>query len=164
MKYLSLILLVTLILARPSVAETPANPFENQDGSPSGLPRPEAKPDFLLQMGRKDCERLLRRADQPGVTYTPGVDVRGNRVVGANLAGTLTAADILPEEIAFELTLNPITYAGNDDLAAAFADTTTSLGTIRYNLASGALTLDGKKLNGDTEQGMITLCRQALGR
>lgn len=127
-------------------------------------PRPEAKPDILLRMSKKDCERLIRRADVPGAEYKAGVDVRGNRVAGADLAGTLTAADVLPKEIAFELSMNPLGYAGNEDLADIFSESSTSFGQVRFDLSSGALSLNGKRLNGATEAEMLALCRQALNR
>lgn len=149
-----------------------ANPFTNATGSGGGssrevdgpaVPKPDAKPEILLRMSRKDCERLLRRVDVPGADYVPGVDVRGNKVASANLKGTLTAADILPEEIAFELALNPLASAGNAALATTFSESSASFGNVRFNLSSGSLTLNGKPLNDSTEQDMIPLCRQAVG-
>lgn len=115
-------------------------------------------------MSKKDCEKILRRADVAGADYVAGVDVRGNSVAGADLQGTLTASDILPEEIAFELNMNPLTFAGNSDLADTFSESSSGFGMVRYNLSSGVLTLDGKRLTGETEDDLIGLCRQALGR
>ncbi|MEQ8441629.1 MAG: hypothetical protein RIM33_05480 [Alphaproteobacteria bacterium] len=127
-------------------------------------PQPQGGGEVLLQMSRRDCERLIRRADVPGADYVPGVDVRGNAVHGADLEGTLTAADLLPESIAFELSLNPLGYAGNDALEDVFSNSSTGFGMVEYNLASGALTLDGRRLDDGTESEMLDLCRNALGR
>ena len=167
-------------------AQTPDNPFTNAGGDgkasttaapspatktapisgsgvPAGAPKPDAKPDFLLNMSKADCRRLVRRSEVAGADYVAGVDVRGNAVTGAELSGSLTAADILPKEIAFELSLNPLSYAGNSDLADIFSESSTSFGTIKYDLSSGALTLDGKRLNGTTESEVLALCKSSLG-
>lgn len=126
-------------------------------------PQPQGGGEVMLQMSKRDCERLIRRANVPGADYVPGVDVRGNSVRGADLEGTLTASDLIPESIAFELSLNPLSFAGNSTLASVFSDSSTSFGTIEYNLASGALTLDGQRLDDGTESEMLDLCRNALG-
>jgi hypothetical protein len=158
-------------LAFPAVAGDD-NPFTNATGGgdasvretgDAAPPRPDAKPDILLRMSRKDCERLLRRVDVPGADYVPGVDVRGNAVASADLEGTLTATDILPEEIAFELAFNPLASAGNAALATTFSEASSSVGTVKFNLSSGSLTLNGKPLTDGSERDMIALCRQALG-
>ena len=169
-----------------SLSQTPDNPFTNAGGDgkapvpaapppaaetapasgsgvPAGAPKPDAKPDFLLTMSKADCRRLIRRSDVAGANYVPGVDVRGNAVSGAELSGSLTASDILPTEIAFELSLNPLSYAGNGDLADIFSESATSFGTIKFDLSSGALTLDGKRLNGATESEVLALCKSSLG-
>ncbi|NMM43963.1 hypothetical protein HH303_05715 [Rhodospirillaceae bacterium KN72] len=182
-----LVMSAALAASGSGVAQTPDNPFTNAGGDgnavtpaapppatetaptsggsgvPSGAPRPDAKPDFLLNMSKADCRRLIRRSDVAGADYVAGVDVRGNAVTGAELSGSLTAADILPKEIAFELSLNPLSYAGNGDLADVFSESSTSFGTIKFDLASGALTLDGKRLNGTTESEVLALCKSSLG-
>lgn len=176
LKYGLLILTLFGVLSEPVEAQAPENPFFNtgetsgqQSRSTTGqsgteVPKPESKPELLLRMSKKDCEKVLRRSDVVGADYVAGVDVRGNRVTGADLQGTLTAADILPEEIAFELALNPVSFAGNDALEDSFSNSSTSFGMVRFNLSSGALTLDGKRLNGETEQELVAICRQALGK
>ena len=168
-------------LSGTAFAQAPENPFSNSGGgttppapaadtdtsartTDAPRPRPDAKPDLLLRMSKKDCETVLRRRNVVGADYVPGVDVRGNSVAGADLKGTLTAADILPEEIAFELSLNPLSFAGNEALEDSFSNTSTSFGMVRYNLSSGSLTLDGKRLNDETEEDLVEICRQALGR
>lgn len=166
-----IVFLLMLGIATPATAGD-TNPFTNATGSGEGstrqvddaaVPKPDAKPEILLRMSRKDCERLLRRVDVPGADYVPGVDVRGNKVASANLKGTLTAADILPEEIAFELALNPLASAGNAALATTFSESSASFGSVKFNLSSGSLTLNGKPLLDSSEQDMVALCRQALG-
>lgn len=138
-----------------------------QTSAPSqetALPRPENKPDVLVQMSREECRRLLRRHDFTSAEYVPGVDVRGNSVKSADLEGTLTAEDVLPKEIAFELALNPLSFAGNSNLETVFSNSSTNFGTIKFDLASGALTFNGKRIDGTMEDEMLVLCRQALSR
>ncbi|MDF1747597.1 MAG: hypothetical protein P1V34_01850, partial [Alphaproteobacteria bacterium] len=168
-----LFLLLSLFCA-PALAQTvPDNPFTNATGKGSDatsrqggddLPYPKAKPDIMLRMSKKDCERVLRRANVPSADYVPNLDIRGNAVAGANLPGTLTAEDILPEEIAFELALNPFVFAGNTALQDLFVNSSTSFGTVRYNLASGKLTLNDKPLTPATEAEIVSLCQQAAQR
>jgi hypothetical protein len=136
----------------------------NDDLDAADLPRPQAKPEFMVRMSKADCDMVLRRAAVPSADYVPGVDARGNSVAGANLPGTLTAADILPEEIAFELVINPMNFAGNPALQSLFANSKTSLGTIRYNLASGKLTLNDKALTPDTTAEIEALCQKTRAR
>jgi hypothetical protein len=141
------------------------NPFENagSDRGTQDVPRPVAKPEFLIRMTKADCRRLIRRAEVPGPNYVPGVDAHGNPVAPAELPGAFTARELLPEEIAFELAFNPLSYAGNPDLAEIFRGAETSLGQVRYSLSSGALTLNGKRLNEATEAEILAFCRASLG-
>lgn len=174
---LLMILLIAATLPAPLHAQAPENPFSNAgEGAtqpnnvppqnPGGAPppKPDSKPDLLLRMTKKDCEKVLRRRNVVGADYVAGVDVRGNSVTGADLKGTLSAADVLPEEIAFELSLNPLTFAGNEALEERFSNSSSGFGMVRFNLSSGALTLDGKRLNAETEQELAEICRQALGQ
>ena len=148
--------------ATPAPAPTPTPTPAPAASTP--LPRPDAKPDVLVRMSRDQCRRLLRRHDVAGAAYVPGVDVRGNKVKSADLAGTLTAADVLPEEIAFELALNPLSYAGNANLEDVFSNSSQNFGSIKYDLSSGALTFNGKRIDDSAEDEMVALCRQALNR
>ncbi len=178
-------------MAMSAYAETvPEHPFVNQSGSDSqanpespmangqvSLPRPKAKPDspmrekpeFLLRMSKRDCRAALRRADRAGrsvagADYVPGVDVRGKPVAGADLPGTLGTADILPEDIAFQLALSPLNFAGNPALAEIFANTATDIGTVTYSLSTGDLTVNGVEVEANMEARFVHLCREVLGK
>lgn len=174
MKTVFLTALILLLSGMSVRAQTvPDHPFANATGAgpettteqgQDNLPYPPAKPEFLLRMSKKECQTVLRRAVVPSADYVPGLDIRGNAVAGATLPGTLTAQDILPEEIAFELALNPMVFAGNPALQTLFANSSTSLGMVRYNLTSGKLTLNDKALTPDTEAEIIALCQQAVQR
>lgn len=146
------------------------NPFSNAGDkgaeatgrADAPLPRPSAKPEFLIRMSKEDCRRLIRQSAVPGPDYQPGVDVRGNPVAPANIPGQFTDSDLLPDAIAFELSLNPLEFAGNPALADLFSGAEAGFGEIRYALTSGALTLDGRRLNAETTAEILTFCRAAL--
>lgn len=131
---------------------------------PTSLPRPDAKPDILVRMSRDTCQRVLRHRDVAEAGFVPDVDVRGDSVKSAEHAGTLGAADVLPEEIAFELALNPLIFAGNPRLASVFSNTSATIGSIKYDLLSGALTFNDIRIDATVEDDLILLCRQALAR
>lgn len=132
------------------------NPFAD---NPEGVPDKAEAISQKLKVSGKACEKLLQKYRTNGADYTPGVDVRGNPVVGADLNGAAQKFNF-PKEIEFDLTLNLFEQAGLATLADLFPDGTTSLGKVKYNVVSGRLTVDGKPLVEGQEKALSAACQQ----
>jgi len=61
-----------------------------------------------VRITKKDCRRLVRHQASANVAYQPGVDVRGNPVVGADLAGSFTIP--IPDVFEFNITKDLSAY------------------------------------------------------
>lgn len=154
------ILLILLLSSGISFAQDTGatNPFdENTDESIEQ--RPQAKPDeFRVTMTKKDCKRVVKHAPADDVAYQPGVDSRGNAVAPADIPGSQMQFD-LPDDIEFDLALNPFDYGGNADLADIFSNSSTNLGTVKYSITSGKMTLNGNSLTDDQLDVIAKSCR-----
>ena len=149
-------------------ARAQENPFKNVTGDDTGSalatpdPAPKAKPKPAganVRVNGKVCRRAVNHVARDDVTYKAGVDAYGNPVTPADLPGSNFDLDI-PDEVSFDLSFNPLKYAGNSDLEDTFSDSSTSLGTIRYSLSSGQLTYNGKPLNDDQNAALAAACRE----
>ena len=152
-------------------------PFTNADDGQDGglrtapvledLPRPEGMPDYLVRLTRSECLEILKHSGEaeyvpsPGVTYQPGVDVRGNEVAPADLSGTTTLGDKLADEIVFELAINPLDYAGDPDLAERLSESRLTLGEITVDRHTGEVRLDGEVLSRRPPEELVQACARA---
>jgi len=137
----------------------------------------------------KDCRRLVRHAPSSDVAFKPGVDVRGKKVIGADLYGPSSIK--LPDVIEFDITRNIRDFLGGPeadaeaataaataaasgtaaDAAAATAaqkaatrvpSGTMNLGRVRFNINSGALTFNGKPLTDPQREILLLECQNAM--
>ena len=109
------------------------------------------------QVSGKDCKRLLKKNAQVGAAYQPGVDVRGNKVKGANLGGDSPIK--LPKTIAFDFDLS---LAGKYGIADdKNYDPSMSVGKVKYDLGSGELTFNGKPLSPSGQAAVSKACAKA---
>lgn len=72
-----------------------------------------------VEISAKDCKRLARHTPAPDVAYQPGVDVRGNKVVGADLDGGTPLE--LPKVITFDIKADLRNYLGGPEADAKAA-------------------------------------------
>ena len=64
-----------------------------------------AETDFAAgRISRLDCQRLVRHATRPDVAYRPGVNVRGEHVVPADVAPRLRPR--LPDSVVIDITVD----------------------------------------------------------
>jgi len=142
------------------------NPFTNEGEISEGAPRARLKPDEIrLSVSEADCRRLVAHQPSEDVAYQPGVDVRGAPVAPADLPGSNALADRLREtEIAFDLALNPLLFAGSSTLEALFENASVSLGRIEVEAETGAATLDGEALTDPQTAAVAEACRVRLAR
>ncbi|WP_147300892.1 hypothetical protein [Aestuariispira insulae] len=123
-------------------------------------PRAKPKPDNMgPKVNGKICRRAVNHVPRDDVTYQAGVDAYGNPVTPADLPGSNFALDI-PDEVSFDLSFNPLKYAGNSNLENTFSDASMSMGTIKYSISSGRLTYNGKPLNDDQHAAIAAACRE----
>ncbi|MBP5855544.1 hypothetical protein KAJ83_00875 [Marivibrio halodurans] len=149
----------------PALAQEAANPFTNDGAISTGEPpRARLKPEAVrIVVSAADCRRLIPHEPSPDVTYQPGVDAHGDPVAPADLPGSTVLADRLREtEIAFDLTLNPLLFAGNQRLAEDFDEAVVDFGRVRFDRRTGALTLDGETLRDPATAAIADACRARL--
>lgn len=128
-KYLFLLI---LLCAAPAFADAPDAPALNDD----------------------ICRYLVTAepADMSGAAYTPGVDVRGNPVVGAELDSGSVEID---NDISFPVTIDVMEYAGLQEVDGLEGEAV--LGTI--TVRDGELFFNDRPLRGGQEQALVDLCR-----
>ncbi len=136
-----------------------------------------------ITITKKDCRRLVRHTASADVAYRPGVDVRGRKVVPADAGGRVPLK--LSDVFEFNIDVDIRKYLGGpeDDAAAASAsDTATSntaliaanrkaqkfaglnmtVGKVRYNIKTGALTFNGQSLTDPDQDALAAACRSIL--
>lgn len=134
-----------------------ANPFTNK-GEVANPRAPRKQGGFAIRISKRDCRHLVVTHQASGdVAYKPGVDVRGNPVAPADLDGGYQW--IAPDQIEFDLAFNPLRNTGLD--ADAFANTNVNLGTVKYDILSGRLTLNGRPLADPLLAVIESQCRAA---
>lgn len=111
-----------------------------------------------ITITKLDCSRLVRHLPAPDVAYKPGVDVHGKAVAPADLPGSGANAvpNLIPEVLEIPLNVKPMqgkAYATN-----GLDDTNMSLGTVRYNLATGNFTINGQPLGDPEQQALAEAC------
>lgn len=163
------ILLATLVafMSPAGIAAAQDNPFSNDGGlgePAADPPRARVKPDHIrLQVTEADCRRLVAHQPAADVAYQPGVDVRGDAVAPADLPGSNALGEkLLETEIAFDLELNPLLFAGNAALANSFDEATVNFGRVVYDRDSGRMTLDGEPLTDPQTAAISKACRERL--
>ncbi len=103
-----------------------------------------------VTISSRDCKRLARSV--PSADYKPGVDVRGNKVAGADLDGGSTLK-VLPPVISFDMSRDFSKYGGSSD---------TSVGKVRFDIMSGKLTFNGQPLGGGDQAELAKKCSQLI--
>lgn len=106
-----------------------------------------------------DCQRLVRHQPSADVAYKPGVDVNGNPVAPADLPGSVTIKT--PTEITFNVTYDLLSNFGVSENSALAPRGEASVGTVKYDLLSGALTFNGERLDDAETAALAELCRAA---
>jgi hypothetical protein len=109
-----------------------------------------------LTISVSECRKLVRHQPAADVAYRPGVDVRGRRVVPADLGGgTIVAA---PEEIEI-----PITVELDKTIGAApsgLYKPEASIGMVTYK--NGRAWYNGQPLQTEANAEIIAACRATI--
>lgn len=104
-----------------------------------------------VQMSSDDCKRLVKHVPAADVAFTPGVDVRGNKVQEADLEGRTPIT--LPQVFEFNITKDFSAYKGS---------TETPVGVIKYDVLSGGLTFNDQPLTNANEAELAATCQRLL--
>lgn len=126
----------------------------------------------IVRVTDDDCRRVVRHVPAADVAYEPGVDVRGNSVVPADLSPRADLA--LPERYAFELEYQPFRDRPLDDDVSDENDqrgtdkpeldlSTFVVGLIELDL-EGHVTFNGQPLHDEDALALVRLCRAARGQ
>lgn len=112
-----------------------------------------------LSISLEDCRRLVPHQPRDDVAYKPGVDVNGNPVVPADVEPML--GQILPpDEIVIDFGID---LAGRYGISGSGLYTATAgILTVHYDLASGALSINGKPLLKDDARAIARACKMML--
>lgn len=112
-----------------------------------------------------DCRYLVQHHPDPGVAYTPGVDVHGKPVAPADLPGG--AQWQLPPVVEFTLVVNPFNAQGSASPSAQarqFVNTQLPVAHVSVDLRTGQVLLDGKPVDGGTADAVVAACRKQGAR
>lgn len=94
-----------------------------------------------------------------GADYVPGVDVRGNPVAPADLAGAQRIA--LPEELVLPVTPDVFTFLGRAP-PRGLEQLRVNVGELRIRLSDGQTTFNGQLLGPTADAELVAACRQLL--
>lgn len=130
----------------------------------SAIPESSAAASTII-VSASDCARLVRHRPSSDVAYRPGVDANGNAVAPADLPADLPGAVAVktPTEITFEVTYDLLSAYGVSETGALVAQGDATVGTVEYDLLSGALTFNGERLDDAEADALGALCQEAEG-
>ena len=95
---------------------------------------------------------MVQFQSRSNVNYKPGVDVRGRKVVGANLARGPKLK--LPSTVEFNMGFNPLKVAA----ATRFGDASVNVGTVKYDNLNNNFTFNGQPINDKAMAEMARKC------
>ena len=107
-----------------------------------------------------DCAHLVRHAPAPDVAYQPGIDVRGRRVVPAEVEGGVTLD--LPEAFAIPINVDLQKRLGIPADPAQFQTRDFTVGTVTWKNGQGYF--NGQPLQSEEATRLAALCQERLGR
>lgn len=111
-----------------------------------------------ITVSRSACQALVKHVPDADVAYQPGVDVRGNKVVGADLNGGSNILQSLPKEIEFPVTIDFFDYSGISVPDGVSGEQ--SVGKITYR--NGRVYFNDQPLGDDAASDeLIAACREA---
>lgn len=108
-----------------------------------------------VKVSGRDCKRLVQHQARSDVNYKPGVDVRGRRVVGADVAGGMKLK--LPSTVEFDIAFNPL----KGTAASRFGETSAGVGKVKYDIGKNAFTFNGEPMNDRAMADLARKCKAA---
>lgn len=118
---------------------------------------PMAADETVIRIPRADCARLVEHRSAPDVAYKPGVDVRGKKVAPADLPGS-SAAIKAPKQVEIAISFNPLRGAAG----SRFDSSELIVGTVQFNLETGAATFNGQPLTDPEQAELARKCQRIV--
>ena len=154
---------VLMMFAGAGVQAQEESPFPSAAEQTDGIAADDAaaskganKP--TITVTRAACKELVRHVPDDDVAYTPGVDVRGNKVAPADLNGGSNILKSLPKEIEFPVTIDFFKFAGISVPNGVSGEQ--NIGTISYR--NGRVYFNDQPLGDDANNAeLIEACRKA---
>ena len=115
---------------------------------PPILPRPRVKPDVKDAFEEADCQWLVRHVPDEDVSYKPGVDVKGNKVVPADLNGSYSFE--LPKTVTATVSRRLLKHP-NLRQETPFAE-------VEIDLTTGAVKINGEGLTNEETKDLVAFC------
>lgn len=119
----------------------------------------QASKDTAVRVTKSDCIRIVEHHPAADVAYQPGVDVRGRKVVPADVEASPNLRNIVPEVIEFPVALNPLKGG-----AARFGETSLEVGKVSFDMKSRRATFNGKPLTRSETRRISKKCKERLGK
>ncbi len=117
----------------------------------------QAAEDKSIRITKSDCIRLVEHHPSVDVAYRPGVDVRGGKVVPADVDASPNLRNIVPQVLEFSIALNPLKGG-----AARFGETSLAVGTVGFDMKSRRATFNGKPLTRSETRRISKKCKAGL--
>ena len=140
----------------PAQVDIPIKPpirVEKPDSKPTGPAVPSAPvsaPDLQSGFQESDCQWLVAHIPANDVAYKPGVDVRGNKVVPADLNGGYTFE--MPKTVTASVSRRLL---GHENLRQE-----TPFAEVEIDLTTGAIKINGQGLSNDETKDLIAFCQE----
>lgn len=119
--------------------------------------------EFTIQIPTEVCRKIvIEHKPRDDVAYKPGVDVKGNPVVGADLYGTNTIK--IPDHIQIPLNLDLIQYFGiMPGLGNNYLDKA-EVGNVDLYLRDNTVYYNGQPLQNDVAVAIKRACQEKMGQ
>jgi hypothetical protein len=108
-----------------------------------------------VNISGRDCKKLIQHRARSDVNFNPGVDVRGRKVIDADLNSRMKLK--FPTEIEFNIGFNPL----KGSAASRFGETSVTVGKVKYDISKNSFSFDGKPLNEKALNALAAKCRSA---
>lgn len=144
-------LLATIAIAMAALSW----PSGSADAQEAAVEAPKVK------ISKRDCRRLVKHVARADVEYKPGVDVRGKKVVPADLGGAPRIK--LPSELTIDIGIDLGKRLGIGDDGDKFSSQT-SIGKVKYNINSGRLTFNGQPIGNSEQTELAEKCRAIVAK
>tara|TARA_B100000686_G_scaffold328297_1_gene388140 strand:+ start:1303 stop:1716 length:414 start_codon:yes stop_codon:yes gene_type:complete len=108
-----------------------------------------------VNISGRDCKKLIQHRARSDVNFKPGVDVRGRKVIGADLNSRMKLK--FPTKIEFNIGFNPL----KGSAASRFGETSATVGKVKYNISKNSFSFNGKPLNEKALDALAAKCKSA---
>lgn len=118
----------------------------------------QAAKDTAVRITKSDCIQIVEHYPSADVAYQLGIDVRGLKVVPADLEASHDLRNFVPKVIECPVALNPLKGG-----AACFGETSLEVGKVGLYMKSRRSTFNGKPLTRSETRRISKKFRERLG-